>query len=89
MKFNTVSSYGLTFETWIYMTARPKKRPNGFLPDGQWLIFAKPGSYYATVSARTLTDGHNRTRPEGTGDCVMPKTGTSIQDAGFRQMQIR
>ena len=48
------------------MTGRPKERPNGLVTDGQWLIFAKPGSYYATISARTLTDGFDRTRPEGT-----------------------
>lgn len=47
------------------MTERPKERPNGLVTDGQWLIFAKPGSYYATISARTLTDGFDRTRPEG------------------------
>ncbi len=64
--FDDVEGDGLTFETWIYLTTRPKERPNGLVPDGQWLIFAKPGSYYATVSARTLTDGFDRTRPEGT-----------------------
>ena len=64
--FDDIEGGGLTFETWIYLTARPKERPNGFVPDGQWLIFANPGSYYATMSARTLTDGLDRTRPEGT-----------------------
>ena len=64
--FDDIEGDGLTFETWIYLTARPKERQNGLAPDGQWLIFAKPGSYYATISARTLTDGLDRTRPEGT-----------------------
>ena len=64
--FDDIEGDGLTFETWIYLTARPKERQNGLAPDGQWLIFAKPGSYYATMSARTLTDGLDRTRPEGT-----------------------
>lgn len=36
------------------MTERPKERPNGLVTDGQWLIFAKPGSYYAAISGRTL-----------------------------------
>lgn len=64
--FEDIEGDGLTFETWIYMTERPKERPNGLVADGQWLIFAKPGSYYATISARTLTDGFDRTRPPGT-----------------------
>ena len=41
--FDDVEGDGLTFETWIYLTTRPKERPNGLVPDGQWLIFAKPG----------------------------------------------
>ena len=64
--FEDIEDDGLTFEAWIYMTELPKERPNGLVPDGQWLVFAKPGSYYATISARTLTDGFDRTRPEGT-----------------------
>ena len=64
--FDDIEGDGLTFEAWIYLTERPKERQNGLVSDGQWLIFAKPGSYYATVSARTLTDGLDRTRPEGT-----------------------
>lgn len=63
--FEDIESDGLTFETWIYLTERLKERPNGLVPDGQWLIFAKSGSYYATISDRTLTDGLNRARPEG------------------------
>lgn len=64
--FDDVEGGGLTFETWIYMTARPKERPNGLVAHGQWIVFAKPGSYHATISARTLTDGFDRTCPEGT-----------------------
>lgn len=64
--FEDIEGGGLTFETWIYLTERPKERQNSLAPDGQWLIFTKPGSYYATMSARTLTDGFDRTRPQGT-----------------------
>ena len=64
--FEEIEGDGLTFETWIYMTERPKEKPNGLVTDGQWIVFAKLGSYYATISARTLTDGFDRTRPKGT-----------------------
>ena len=43
--FEEIEGDGPTFEMWIYMTERPKERPNGLVTDGQWLIFAKPGSY--------------------------------------------
>lgn len=33
--FDDVEGGGLTFETWIYMTERPKERPNGLVAHGQ------------------------------------------------------
>ena len=61
--FEDIEGGGLTFETWHYMSERSKERPNGLVPDGQWLIFAEPESYYGAISGRTLADGLDQTRP--------------------------
>ena len=59
---------GLTVEAWIYLTDRPKDDFYFTHPtrEGQWPIFAKPGSYHVVLRGRDLSSGIEEKMPEGT-----------------------
>ena len=68
---------GLTVEAWIYLTDRPK---DGFYfskstREGQWPIFAKPGSYYVLLRGKNLDRGIEEDDPEGTTNLEFFLTG--------------
>ena len=65
--FDDAEWEGITVEAWIYLTERPEdwdSAPNS--REGQWIIFAKPGSYFVSVAGRDLSSGIRRGDPEGT-----------------------
>lgn len=66
--FDDAEGEGITIEAWIYLTDRPEDwdRPAANFREGQWIIFAKPGSYFVTISGRDLGSGIRRGDPEGT-----------------------
>ena len=59
---------GLTVEAWIYLTDRPKDDFyfSKLTREGQWPIFAKPGSYYVLLRGKDLDRGIEEDDPEGT-----------------------
>ena len=66
--FDDAGGEGITIEAWIYLTERPEDwdRPAANFREGQWIIFAKPGSYFVTITGRDLGSGIRRGDPEGT-----------------------
>ena len=48
--FDDVEGDGITVEAWIYLTDKPNDGDHGLGSVGQWIIFAKPGSYYVSIS---------------------------------------
>ena len=52
--FDTIERGGITVEAWIYLTERPEDRALEPHSNGNWLILAKPGSYFITMSGRAL-----------------------------------
>ena len=48
--FDDVEGGGITVEAWIYLTGKPEDGDNELSTVGQWIIFAKPGSYYVSIS---------------------------------------
>ena len=63
-----VGHNGITVEAWIYLTDRPKAGDYTWDndPGGQWVIFAKPGSYYVILSGKDLGKGGLKRLPEDT-----------------------
>ena len=66
--FDDAEGDGITIEAWIYLTARPKdghySLPEG--REGQWVIFAKPKSYYVVMRGRNHRSKFDMEDPEGT-----------------------
>ena len=52
--FDDPEGEGITVEAWIYLTERPKEG-DSFAPGRQWIIFAKPFSYFVTIDGRELS----------------------------------
>lgn len=48
--FDDVEGDGITVEAWIYLTGKPEDGDHALSSVGQWIIFAKPGSYYVSIS---------------------------------------
>lgn len=48
--FDDVEGDGITVEAWIYLTDKPEDGDHALSSPGQWIIFAKPGSYYVSIS---------------------------------------
>ena len=48
--FDDVEGDGITVEAWIYLTDKPEDGDHARSSVGQWIIFAKPGSYYVSIS---------------------------------------
>jgi hypothetical protein len=63
--FDDAEGEGVTVEAWIYLTGRPKDGDR-YDSERQWIIFAKPGSYFVSVTGRDLGSGIRRGDPEGT-----------------------
>ena len=61
---------GLTVEAWIYLTDRPKDDFYFSKPtqEGQWPIFAEPGSYHVVLRGKNLDRGIEGDDPEGTAN---------------------
>ena len=61
---------GLTVEAWIYLIDRPKDGFYSYRPtrEGQWPIFAKPGSYYVLLRGKNLDRGIEEADPDGTAN---------------------
>ena len=56
---------GITIEAWIYLNESPENRERDLAPNGNWLIFGKPGSYFFNISGQNLADSLERDRLEG------------------------
>ena len=58
---------GITVEAWVYFTDQPKDGDyiHGDNLEGQWIIFAKPGSYYVELTGRDLGSVLDKQDPEG------------------------
>ena len=54
--FDDVEGDGITVEAWIYLTDQPKDGDYSLTSEGQWIIFAKPGSYYVSISGKHLPE---------------------------------
>ena len=52
--FDDAEGEGITIEARIYLTERPKEG-DSFAPGRQWIIFAKPFSYFVTIDGRELS----------------------------------
>ena len=65
--FDDISGDGITIEAWIYLTARPKDGAYTLpeIREGQWIIFAKPASYYVVIRGRNLLSALEMRDPEG------------------------
>ena len=63
--FDDAEGEGITVEAWIYLTGRPKDGDR-YDSERQWIIFAKPSSYFVSVTGRYLGSGIRRGDPEGT-----------------------
>ena len=48
--FDDVEGDGITVEAWIHLTDKPEDGDHALSSLGQWIIFAKPGSYYVSIS---------------------------------------
>lgn len=66
--FDNANGEGLTIEAWIYLTDQPKdgRFDNLDTREGQWIIFAKPGSYTAVIRGRNLDSRADMLEPHGT-----------------------
>ncbi len=64
--FDDAEGEGITIEAWIYLTDKPKDGIYLKWEDleGQWIIFAKPGSYYVVIRGRDLHSAEEHD-PEG------------------------
>ena len=59
-KLRRVDHDGITVEAWIYLTGMPEDanyQDDNYRGSGQWVIFAKPGSYYTVIRGRDLGIG--------------------------------
>lgn len=59
--FDDAEGDGITIEAWVYLTERPREadfRKVG-LAGGGWVIFAKPGSYFVTVTGRNSSESES------------------------------
>ncbi len=65
--FDNIEGDGITIEAWIYLTARPKDGAYTLpeVREGQWIIFAKPASYYVVIRGRNLLSALEMRDPEG------------------------
>ena len=63
--FDDEDGEDITVEAWIYLTERPKDG-DYHAPERQWIIFAKPFSYFVTITGRDLGSGLDLSDPEGT-----------------------
>ena len=63
--FDDAEGDGITVEAWIYLTERPQDG-DYHDPERRWIIFAKPFSYFVTITGRDLGPGPERLAPEGT-----------------------
>lgn len=54
--FDDVEGDGITVEAWIYLTNQPKDGDHSRTSEGQWIIFAKPGSYYVSITGKHLPE---------------------------------
>lgn len=54
---------GITIEMWIYFTEIPPERQ--WLRPYNWVIVAKPASYFISAAGRALEDGFDANMPEG------------------------
>ena len=66
--FDDAGGDGITIEAWIYLTARPNDGIYWGPQDreGQWVIFAKPGSYHVVMRGRDQSRKFDMEDPEGT-----------------------
>ena len=65
--FDDAEDEGITVEAWIYLTDKPKDGIylNWEDREGQWIIFAKPGSYHVVIRGRDLHSAIEEHDPEG------------------------
>lgn len=64
---------GITVEAWIYLTGMPEDanyQDDNYRGSGQWVIFAKPGSYYTVIRGRDLGSVWGRRDPEGLSSII-------------------
>ena len=66
--FDDAKGEGITIEAWIYLTERPQDWDYAAANsrEGRWIIFAKPSSYFVTITGRDLGFGRDQRDPEGT-----------------------
>ena len=65
--FDNANRDGITIEAWIYLTDKPKDADfDDLATGGQWVIFAKPGSYSAELRGRNLGSKFDMEEPDGT-----------------------
>ena len=65
--FDNAIRGGITIEAWIYLTGKPKDANfDNLATGGQWVIFAKPGSYSADLRGRNLGSKFDMEEPDGT-----------------------
>ncbi|MDE0042783.1 MAG: hypothetical protein OXT74_12155 [Candidatus Poribacteria bacterium] len=65
--FDNANRGGITIEAWIYLTGKPKDANYDDIDvGGQWVIFAKPGSYSADLRGRNLGSKFDMEEPDGT-----------------------
>ena len=65
--FDNFEGDGITIEAWIYLMARPEDGAYTLpeVREGQWIIFAKPASYYVVIRGRNLLSALETHDPEG------------------------
>ena len=65
--FDDIEGDGITIDAWIYLTARPKDGAYTLpeVREGQWIIFAKPASYFVAIRGRNLLSALETRDPEG------------------------
>ena len=61
----SVGGEGITVEAWAYFNNAPPDRLHEKDPNGHWVVFGKPGSYYVTMTSRNLDDAFDVNRPAG------------------------
>ncbi len=65
--FDNIEGDGITIEAWVYLMARPEDGAYTLpeVREGQWIIFAKPASYYVVIRGRNLLSALETRDPKG------------------------